>query len=66
MSDDSVEVQVTLTRREVDEAQIKALTQGITLPEFFAFSVRAIAFGINYAISMLPNQGQVGTQDEQE
>lgn len=64
MNEEQVEVAVTLTRREVAEIGVKALLQGISTPDFLSYCVRAMTFGINCAIEMLPKQGQVGTKDE--
>jgi hypothetical protein len=66
MSNDSVKVLVTLTREETATVDAKAKVQGISSPDFMSFSVRAITYGINYAISMLPKQGHVGTSDERD
>jgi hypothetical protein len=66
MNDDSVQVPVTLTREESAKVDAKAQTQGISTEDFLGYCVRTLSFGINYAISMLPKQGQIGTHDQQE
>lgn len=66
MSDDFVEVPVTLTRDEVSRIGTKAKSEGISTPDFLSYCIRCVAFSVITAVNMLPKQGQVGTQDEQE
>lgn len=66
MNEEFVKVRVTLTREESAKVDAKAKTQGISTEDFLGYCVRTLSFGISYAINMLPKQGQVGTQDEQE
>jgi hypothetical protein len=55
--------EVELTSGEVEGVDSRAKQQGVSTPDFMAYCVRALSFGINYAISMLPNQGQAGTNE---
>ncbi|MEM5294219.1 hypothetical protein VSR82_07735 [Burkholderia sp. JPY481] len=61
MNDEKKQVAVELTAGEVQRIDERAQKQGISTPDFMAYCVRALSFGINYAIGMLPNQGQAGT-----
>jgi hypothetical protein len=63
-TDEDQVIEVVLTYQEIADLTRKALEQGLTTDEFAAYCIRALAFGIVYAVSMLPNQGQVGTQGE--
>ncbi|TCK87334.1 hypothetical protein [Paraburkholderia sp. BL9I2N2] len=63
MSDEKKQVTVELTAGEVEGIDQKASEQGVSTPDFLAYCVRAISFGISYAVSMLPKQGQSGTSE---
>lgn len=66
MNDDQVQMPVTLTREEAADVNVKAQNEGISTPDFLSYCVRALAFGVNHAVRMLPKQGQAGTQAERE
>lgn len=54
---------VDLTAGEVEGIESRAREQGVSTPDFLAYCVRALSFGFNYAVSMLPKQGQAGAHD---
>lgn len=54
---------VTLTAGEAERIEHSASEQGVSGPDFLAYCARAISFGLSYAVSMLPKQGQAGTLD---
>jgi hypothetical protein len=64
MSDKEKQYVVNLSDGEVVGIERKAEEQGVSTPDFLAYCVRALSFGVNYAISMLPKQGQAGTPPE--
>lgn len=63
MTDPEHRILVDLTTGEVECIELKAREQGISTPDFLAYCVRVLAFGINYAVSRLPRQGQSGTRE---
>lgn len=64
MNDDQIQVPVTLTKQEAADVEGKARTQGVSTSDFLGYCVRAMSFGINYAIRCLPSQGQTGPRSE--
>lgn len=54
---------VELTAGEVEGIDQKAREEGVSTPDFMAYCVRVLSFGICYAVNMLPKQGQSGTGD---
>lgn len=64
MSDAQKQIAVELTAGELEQIEQKAIGQGVSTPDFMSYCVRAISFGISYAISKLPKQGQSGTHEE--
>jgi hypothetical protein len=66
MNDDQIQVPVTLTRQEAADVDATAQKQGVSTPDFLSYCVRAIAFGVNHAMRMLPRQGQAGTSEERD
>jgi hypothetical protein len=63
MTDTKRQYAVDLTAGEAERVEHTASEQGVSTPDFLAYCVRAISFGLNYAVSMLPKQGQVGTRE---
>lgn len=55
---------VEFTEGEAERIEQGAAQQGVSAPEFVIYCTRAIAFSINYAIRMLPNQGQAGPRED--
>lgn len=65
MTDQKKRFAVDLTAGEVEGIERKAQEQGVSTPDFLAYCVRTLSYGLNYAISMLPKQGQAGTHEQE-
>lgn len=65
MTERESRILVDLTTGEVECIELKAREQGISTPDFLAYCVRVLSFGINYAVSRLPKQGQPGTHEKE-
>lgn len=64
MSDEKKQYTVEFPAGEAEQIEQGAAHHGISTPDFVVYCARAVSFGINYAISMLPKQGQAGTNEE--
>jgi hypothetical protein len=64
MSDENKQYTVEFPAGEAEQIEQGAAEQGISTPDFVIYCTRAFSFGINYAIRMLPRQGQTGPHED--
>ena len=64
MTEEKKQYTIEVSEGEAERIEQGAAQQGVSAPDFVIYCTRAISFGINYAIRMLPNQGQAGTQED--
>lgn len=64
MTEENKQYTVEFPAGEAELIEQGAAKQGVSSPDFIIYCTRAISFGINYAVRMLPKQGQSGTTEE--
>jgi hypothetical protein len=64
MTDEKEQYTVEFPAGEAEQIEQGAAQQGISTPDFIIYCTRAFSFGINYAIRMLPKQGQAGPRED--
>lgn len=64
MTEENKQYTVEFPAGEAERIEQGAAQQGVSAPDFIVYCTRVFSYGINYAIRMLPNQGQAGTAEE--
>ncbi|MCP3709752.1 hypothetical protein M3I54_22675 [Paraburkholderia sp. CNPSo 3274] len=63
MTDTKKRYVVDLTDGEAESIEQRARDLEVAAPDFIAYCVRVLSFGLNYAARMLPMQGQSGMHE---